>query len=109
MVSRSEPRRKFQSFAGLCRLEPMGSIAYRLAKVAEGEGDGTLTFRSLHEWDVCAGALIVKEAGGVVMDGSGKALTFNKQDGVYRGMVASNGSLAQVLQEMLAKALSEPR
>ncbi|MEK7334328.1 MAG: 3'(2'),5'-bisphosphate nucleotidase CysQ, partial [Candidatus Binatota bacterium] len=50
LVSRSEPRRKFQPFADLCRLEPIGSIAYRLALVAQGEGDGTLTFRSLHEW-----------------------------------------------------------
>src|SRR3989338_7839852 len=45
LVSRSEPRRKFQPFADMCRLEPMGSIAYRLAMVAGGEGDGTLTFR----------------------------------------------------------------
>jgi myo-inositol-1(or 4)-monophosphatase len=107
LVSRSEPRRKFQSFANMCRLEPMGSIAYRLAKVAEGEGDGTLTFRSLHEWDVCAGVLIVEEAGGVVLDGGGKTLVFNQQTALYRGIVASNGMLAGALQGMLAEVLAD--
>lgn len=106
LVSRSEPRRKFQSFADLCRLESVGSIAYRLALVAGGGGDGTLTFRSVHEWDVCAGVLIVEEAGGVVLDGEGKGLVFNQRDTVRRGVVASNGILARTLQGMLAQILS---
>lgn len=109
LVSRSEPRRKFQSFADLCRLQSIGSIAYRLAMVAGGEGDGTLTFRSLREWDVCAGVLIVEEAGGVVVDGAGRGLVFNQEDPLYRGIVASNGSLAHGLQGMLASILSEKR
>ena len=97
LVSRSET----------CRLEPVGSIAYRLAKVASGIGDGTLTFRSVHEWDVCAGVMIVQEAGGVVLDGAGKGLLFNRPEAVHRGIVASNDILAQTLQGMLAKSLSE--
>ncbi len=109
LVSRSEPKRKFQSFADLCRLEPIGSIAYRLAMVAAGEGDGTLTFRSLREWDVCAGVLIVEEAGGIVVDGGGRGLVFNQENPLYRGIVASNGSLAQGLQGTLASLLSEKR
>jgi myo-inositol-1(or 4)-monophosphatase len=109
LVSRSEPRRKFQSFADLCRIEPIGSIAYRLAMVAAGEGDGTLTFRSLREWDVCAGALIVEEAGGVVVDGNGRGLVFNQPETLYRGVIASNEFLTQNLQGIMAKILSETR
>lgn len=109
LVSRSEPRRKFQLFSDLCRLEPVGSIAYRLAMVASGEGDGTLTFRSLKEWDVCAGVLIVEEAGGVVVDGGGRGLIFNQEAPLYRGVVAANVVLTQSLQGMLAKILSEGR
>ena len=109
LVSRSEPRRKFQPFADLCRLEPIGSIAYRLALVAQGEGDGTLTFRSLHEWDVCAGVVIVEEAGGVVVDGGGRGLVFNQEDTQYRGIVASNEILTPSLQGMLARILAEKR
>jgi myo-inositol-1(or 4)-monophosphatase len=109
LVSRSEPKRKFESFAGLCKLEPTGSIAYRLAQVAGGEGDATLTFRSIREWDVCAAVLIVEEAGGVVIDGGGKRLVFNQQEARYRGVVASNGTLAKSLQRMVAQVLSEKR
>ena len=65
LVSRSEPQRKFQMFVDRCEIRPVGSIAYRLAKVAGGDGDGTLTFRTIHEWDICAGVLMV-EAGGSV-------------------------------------------
>ncbi len=109
LVSRSEPWRKFQSFEGRCRLERLGSIAYRLAQVAGGEADATLTFRSLREWDVCGGVLIVEEAGGVVLDGEGRRLVFNRPDTLYRGVVASNEILARTLQEMLAKILSDRR
>ena len=44
LVSRSEPQRKFQMFVDRCEIKQVGSIAYRLAKVAGGGGDGTLTF-----------------------------------------------------------------
>ncbi len=109
LVSRSEPRRKFQPFADMCRLEPVGSIAYRLAMVAGGEGDGTLTFRSLREWDVCAGVHLVEEAGGAVVDGEGRRLRFNQEDPRHRAIVAANGLLVQNLQGMLAEILSEKR
>lgn len=109
LVSRSEPRRRFRLFVDICRLEPVGSIAYRLAKVAGGEGDATLTFRSIHEWDICAGVMVVKEAGGRVVDGSGKDFVFNQKDAVCRGMIASNKILTSALQGIFAKSLSERR
>ena len=40
LVSRSEPRRKFQVFVDRCKIQPVGSIAFRLAKVGGGDGDG---------------------------------------------------------------------
>lgn len=107
LVSRSEPRRKFDAFRHLCRIEPVGSIAYRLGRVAAGEGDATLTFRSLKEWDICAGALIVEEAGGVVLGGDGRRLVFNQPETSYRGLIASNGALTRPLQEMVARVLSQ--
>ena len=109
LISRSEPRRKFQPFAELCRLEPVGSIAYRLALVAAGQGDGTLTLRSIRDWDVCAGELIVREAGGIVSDGSGQSLVFNQRDTLHRGIVASNRILSRRLQGILAGILAERR
>lgn len=108
LVSRSESRRKFTPFAGRYRLEPVGSIAYRLALVAGGEGDGTITFRSIHEWDVCAGVLIVEEAGGTVIDGDGNAICFNQPDPLIHGLVASNESLAPGIRKLLATQLKQP-
>ncbi|MBC87276.1 MAG: inositol monophosphatase [Bdellovibrionaceae bacterium] len=47
-----------------------GSAAYDLCMVAEGIFDGYWE-RGLHPWDTCAGALLVKEAGGVVTNYEG--------------------------------------
>ncbi|HEY7322325.1 MAG TPA: 3'(2'),5'-bisphosphate nucleotidase CysQ [Candidatus Binatia bacterium] len=107
LVSRSEPLRKFQVFVDLCEIQSVGSIAYRLAKVAGGEGDGTLTFRSIHEWDVCAGALMVEEAGGKVVDGAGKALIFNQRETKHHGIVAANQTLTDGIQGLVAKVLAQ--
>jgi myo-inositol-1(or 4)-monophosphatase len=106
LVSRSEPLRKFQVFVDLCEIQSVGSIAFRLAKVAGGAGDGTLTFRNIHEWDVCAGALMVEEAGGKVIDGNGNALLFNGCDAKYHGIVAANQKLADELQALVAQVLA---
>lgn len=107
LVSRSEPRRKFQVFVDRCEIHPVGSIAFRLAKVAGGDGDGTLTFRSIHEWDICAGVLLVEEAGGHAVDGDGKIMMFNRPELRHRGVVAANPTLAHGLQQLVAKVLAE--
>ena len=92
LVSRSEPQRKFQIFVDHCAIRPVGSIAYRLAKVAGGDGDATITFRNIHEWDICAGVLMVEEAGGKVVDGEGKPMRFNRELPKHRGVVADQSS-----------------
>lgn len=107
LVSRSEPQKKFQAFVERCDLKPIGSIAYRLAKVAGGDGDATITFRTIHEWDICAGVLMVQEAGGKVVDGSGATMRFNRELPKHRGVVAANGLLAGGLQGMWADAMGE--
>jgi myo-inositol-1(or 4)-monophosphatase len=109
LVSRSEPQKKFQVFVDCCEIRPVGSIAYRLAKVAGGDGDGTLTFRNISEWDICAGVLIVEEAGGMVVDGEGKAMIFNQQLPKHRGVVAANGDLVAGLQGLWAQAMGEKK
>lgn len=107
LVSRSEPQKRFQVFVDRCAIKPVGSIAYRLAKVAGGDGDGTLTFRTIFEWDICAGALMVEEAGGKVVDGNGNSLTFNRQPAKHRGVVAGNAGLTAGLQSLWALAMAE--
>jgi myo-inositol-1(or 4)-monophosphatase len=106
LVSRSEPQKKFQVFVERCDIRRVGSIAYRLAKVAGGDGDGTLTFRTIQEWDICAGVLMVEEAGGTVVDGEGKMMNFNRELPKHRGVVAANASLTVGLQALWADAMS---
>jgi myo-inositol-1(or 4)-monophosphatase len=109
LVSRSEPQKRFQAFVERCDLRRVGSIAYRLAKVASGDGDGTLTFRTIHEWDICAGVLMVEEAGGKVVDGDGKTMMFNRELPKHRGVVAANTGLADGLQALWADAMNAAR
>lgn len=109
LVSRSEPQKKFQVFVDCCDIKPVGSIAYRLAKVAGGYGDGTLTFRTICEWDICAGALMVEEAGGIVLDGNGNSMTFNRQLPKHRGVVAAGAGIAAGLQRLWAEAMADKK
>ena len=69
------------------------SIAYRLALVAQGRFDAMITFRDSWEWDICAGALIAAEAGGVVSDRSGHSLRFNKILPITKGAVVAGPRL----------------
>jgi len=109
LVSRSEPQKKFQVFVDRCDIRRVGSIAYRLAKGASGHGDGTLTFRTIHEWDICAGVLMVEEAGGKVVDGEGHTMIFNRELPKHRGVVAANATLAAGLQGLWAAAMGDSK
>jgi myo-inositol-1(or 4)-monophosphatase len=62
-------RRAFERFEDLRR---PGAAALDLAWVAEGVFDGFFEL-GLGAWDVAAGALLIREAGGVVTDWSGDA------------------------------------
>jgi myo-inositol-1(or 4)-monophosphatase len=61
-------------------LEKRASLAYRMALIAAGRFDGMLALNPKHEWDICAGALLIAEAGGHSTNHDGSAWTFNKAD-----------------------------
>lgn len=65
----------------------LGSAALDLAFVAAGRLDGFWEV-GLKPWDVAAGMLILKEAGGIITDYEGKDFTINSQS-----LLASNGSI----------------
>jgi myo-inositol-1(or 4)-monophosphatase len=66
----------------------MGSIELKLALVAAGRAAVTLSRGPKHEWDVCAGALLVEEAGGVATDVFGAPLAYNQPFPKVRGILA---------------------
>jgi myo-inositol-1(or 4)-monophosphatase len=87
--SRSESGQgEFAPFAAEWDVVPMGSIQLKLALVAAGEAGVTLSRGPKHEWDVCAGALIVAEAGGRVSDVFGAALRYNQPFPKVPGVLA---------------------
>ncbi len=78
---------------GRAAYQPLGSVAYKMACVAAGEADATLTAHTRCEWDLAAGALLIREAGGRVTDAAGRELVFNQPDLRMGGLVATNGFL----------------
>ncbi|TAK52795.1 MAG: hypothetical protein EPO27_00475 [Betaproteobacteria bacterium] len=55
----------------------MPSIAYRLARIAAGDGVATLSLHSVNEYDIAAGTALVRAAGGVVHDAKGHDIAFS--------------------------------
>lgn len=89
LASRTELRGgEFDPFRGEWDLRPTGSTQYKLALVAAGEGAATFSRGPKWEWDVCAGELIVHEAGGRCSELMGTDLRYNKGFPKVRGMMA---------------------
>lgn len=54
----------------------LGSAALDLSWVAEGKLDASITLAN-EPWDTCAGVLIAREAGAIVVDRDGSSHTLN--------------------------------
>jgi myo-inositol-1(or 4)-monophosphatase len=75
----------------------MGSVAYKLALVAAGLSDITFTLTPKNEWDVAAGAALVRSAGGFVCTLEKTALAANRRDPLLSGLLASGPFLKEQL------------
>jgi len=75
-----------------------GTAALDLCCVAAGRFDGFWELK-LYPWDVAAGGLIIKEAGGEVTDFSG-----NEFDPFAGSIVASNGLIHEDMLAIIEKA-----
>jgi 3'(2'), 5'-bisphosphate nucleotidase len=71
------------------------SAGIKLALVARGDADIYLnTYEAFHDWDICAGHILVIEAGGQVTGIGGQELRYGL-DGAWQknGLLATNGRL----------------
>ncbi len=109
LASRSEVRRgEFEPFSEAWDVQPVGSIQYKLALVAAGEAAVTFSRGPKHEWDVCAGALIVAEAGGLATDLFGDPLRYNQPFPKVKGILAgASGAYARAQKEIAAIGASD--
>ncbi len=109
-VSRSErSKHLFDRLQQSTSVKSLGSIAYKLALIAASEADLSISVRPKNEWDVCAGVLLVQEAGGRVTDLKGETLSFNRRVPLIEGIVAGNPILHEHALEWLEQQLeAEP-
>jgi myo-inositol-1(or 4)-monophosphatase len=76
-----------------------GSAALDLCDVAAGRFEGFWEI-SLSPWDVAAGVLMVREAGGVVTALDGGAHEVTKAGSILAGSPAMHGWMLQTLKEV---------
>jgi 3'(2'), 5'-bisphosphate nucleotidase len=80
---------------GVARVVETYSAGIKLALVARGEADLYVnTYTAFHDWDICAGHILVEEAGGTVTGLGGQVLRYGVAGAWQRqGLLATNGLL----------------
>jgi myo-inositol-1(or 4)-monophosphatase len=105
VASRWEMKRgEFDAFQGAWRVEPLGSTAYKMCRVAQGGAEAFVSRGPKAEWDVAAAVVIVREAGGMVSRLDGQAPEFNQPEPSWRGIAASNGHVHDALLRLSSLA-----
>ena len=74
-------------------VETPNSMAYRIALVACGAFDASVSLSATHDWDLAAADLIVREAGGLISSHKGFAPRYNRMDTTQPSVVAAGRAL----------------
>ncbi len=82
-------------------VENPNSIAYRVALVAAGKFDAAITMAAIHDWDLAAADLILREAGGVVSSIEGVIPVYNRESVAQPSVLAANPALHAELRARL--------
>ena len=80
------------------------SLAYRLAMVASGRLDGTFVKPDSHDWDLAAADLILRRAGGAVVNDRGEAPFYAGADPRHGALAAGSGKLLHDMAQVIAVA-----
>ncbi len=110
LASRSEVKRgEWKQFEnGPFNVQAMGSVAYKLALVSAGLADVTFTLTPKNEWDVAAGAALVKSAGGFVSTLQKTDLIANRRDPLLSGLLACGPFLKDQLLSLVGPHVRVP-
>jgi myo-inositol-1(or 4)-monophosphatase len=109
LASRSEVRRgewnefENRSFSVLA----MGSVAYKLARVAAGLADATWTLSPKNEWDIAAGVALVQSGGGRLSTLEGSTVLFNQPKTLRSGLIASGRDLYDEIKAFLSSQIDQ--
>ena len=108
LASRSERADgEFEPFTDGWSIREVGSTAWKMAGVALGRG-AYISRGPKSEWDVAAGELIIREAGGAVTDLRGERIVLNRPEPYVHGVVAGRPGAHRRLLER-ARGLASPR
>ncbi len=96
---KDNPDKAYERFIAFLKearaIRRLGSAAIDFCYIANGAFDGFWEV-SLHPWDICAGKLIVEEAGGIVTDFDG-----NKIDIYSKRILATNSFVHQKMIDVM--------
>jgi myo-inositol-1(or 4)-monophosphatase len=84
-------------------VQPMGSVAYKLARVAVGLADATWTLNPKSEWDIAAGTALVEAAGGYVQFLPNSRPAFNRKVTRLPGVLACGTPLREPITSLLGR------
>lgn len=89
---------------GVTRVRPCGSVGVKCSLIALGECDLYVhPVPYLKEWDTCAPEVIIREAGGDVVDCHGEPLRYNKPNpGQPHGIVVTAPGIRDIVMQHLA-------
>jgi myo-inositol-1(or 4)-monophosphatase len=94
LVSSKEWKRGLEAVARHMQVQPMASMAYKLARVAAGREDAAISLKQRKPWGTCAGTALVLAAGGNVTSLDGHPLLFDcRGPRTSRGLVAAGSQL----------------
>ncbi len=85
----------------------IGSLALRLARVAQGELDIAFAGGSSHDWDLAAADLLVHEAGGALTTLTGGVLTYNRPELVHGALIAAGRERHAALIRLVGNRAAE--
>ena len=78
------------------------SLAYRMARVADGGIDGGIANAGAHDWDIAAAHAILNEAGGELLSVGGIVPSYNKPSTIHGMIAAGHKPLAHKLTVALS-------
>ena len=87
----------------LTRTPHIPSLAYRLAMVASGALDATFVKPDAHDWDIAAADLILREAGGELVDRTGRAPAYGGETIRHGALAAGSGELFAAMKAAISE------
>ncbi len=83
------------------------SMAYRIALVASGQADATVSFTPKSDWDLAAAELIATEAGAKICNLRGESFRYDRNSTSEFGVICAGPNLQALLMEMVEPVIEK--